>query len=199
MTLKDIILSTKDIEDGLYKEKSKFGGGTVEWDIRGQAQFAFLLDMGIQRHSRVLDIGCGPLRAGVHLIRWLNEGCYTGYDYNKSFVEAARQEIKVHSLESKKPTVHTITDFDCSGLGQFDFILVFSILQRYDLDVLDDFFEKTYKACIPSTLLYISHCNRQLETHGFKISRIFNTHDAFSEGWKTDKQKPFPICEYKMI
>lgn len=188
------MISPWEIKIGAHREV--LGGGPSEWNLRGTAQLDFLLDMGLQRHSRVLDVGCGPLRAGIPLIRYLNDGCYTGFDYNQCFIDGGRHEVKINYLEDKHPSLHTIKDFNCSGLGQFDFIIVFSVLQHYVLDQWKYFFETASTVSIPSTRLYISHCNQKLEASGFKITKRLHEHKAFSDGWKYSVEKPFPIYEF---
>jgi hypothetical protein len=42
-----------------------------KWDASGSAQFTTLLQLGLQRHHRVLEIGCGTLNLGRYLIPYL--------------------------------------------------------------------------------------------------------------------------------
>src|SRR5260370_29281117 len=44
----------------------------------GRRQLDALLEEGLRPESRVLDIGCGRLRAAYSLIHYLHPGCYHG-------------------------------------------------------------------------------------------------------------------------
>ena len=83
--------------------------------------------------SRLLDVGCGPIRAGVHFISFLNAGNYYGVDYNNSFIKAASLLIAEKGLSDQHPTLRVVSDFDFSALNQqFDFVNVFSVLNHCD-------------------------------------------------------------------
>jgi len=46
------------------------------WKDCRDFQINFLRKMGLKTHHQVLDIGCGPLRGGIPLIRYLDAGNY---------------------------------------------------------------------------------------------------------------------------
>src|SRR5205807_6035012 len=50
------------------------------WEEIGRLQFEFLTGNGLKPHHRLLDVGCGALRGGLHFIRYLDEGNYVGVD-----------------------------------------------------------------------------------------------------------------------
>ncbi len=52
-------LSTEDIDAGVHRD---FIGG--HWDLLGKLQLDFMRDQGLKPDQKVLDIGCGALRAG---------------------------------------------------------------------------------------------------------------------------------------
>jgi len=58
------------------------------WDELGRLQFDFLIAEGLKPDMKFLDIGCGCLRGGVHLIRFLQPGNYFGLDINESLLQA---------------------------------------------------------------------------------------------------------------
>jgi len=58
------------------------------WDEIGQLQIDFLVSQGLMPHHRLLDIGCGSLRGGVKLIRYLDAGHYAGVDLHESLINA---------------------------------------------------------------------------------------------------------------
>src|SRR6516164_2727494 len=68
---------------GLYRE---LVGGS--WDEIGQLQLDFLVARGLMPHHRLLDVGCGSLRAGVKVVRYLDPGHYAGIDLHESLLDA---------------------------------------------------------------------------------------------------------------
>ena len=99
------------------------------FDDAGRRQFVTLLNEGLNHESRVLEIGCGCLRAAYWLIRFLDAGCYCG-------IEPARQRVQYGleclflpgEVEPKRPRFEFNADFDLSVFGaRFDFVLAGSI------------------------------------------------------------------------
>ena len=78
------------------KHRNSVGG---MWDEIGGLQRDFVLGEGLTPDMRLLDIGCGCLRAGVHFVRYLNAGWeeqagYTAYTWNTSrYIESPGDEV----------------------------------------------------------------------------------------------------------
>jgi hypothetical protein len=85
------------------KHYSSFVGPTRQWDFMGATQFRLLTTLGLRENHRVLDIGCGSLRAGRLFIPYLNPGCYCGIEPNMWLVEdAVGSEIGPELIARKK-------------------------------------------------------------------------------------------------
>ncbi len=94
----------------------------------GATQFALLYALGIRQQHRLLDVGCGSLRAGRLFITYLEPGNYTGVDPNAWLVdEAIQHQIGRDLIRIKTPVFSTTDDFDFSELGTFDFVVAQSI------------------------------------------------------------------------
>ena len=75
----------------------------------GRDIYDMLRSRGLTEQSRMLDIGCGALRLGVHCIRYLQPGNYFGVDSDADSVSAGREyELRLHSLEDKRS--HLLVD-----------------------------------------------------------------------------------------
>ena len=98
-------------------------GYVEEWEQHGQAQFDYLTRHGLEPHHYLLDIGCGPLRGGVHFIRYLETGHYYGVEKNADVLETARGvELPRYGLADKQATLRADESFDFQALGQqFDY------------------------------------------------------------------------------
>ena len=59
--------------DGIF-----LGGPAELFETAGRKMLITLLSEGLTPTSKVLDIGCGCLRAGYWLIHFMDRGCYFG-------------------------------------------------------------------------------------------------------------------------
>jgi SAM-dependent methyltransferase len=98
-------------------------GYVEEWDEHGEAQLDYLTGQGLKPHHHLLDIGCGPLRGGVHFIRYLETGRYVGVDKNAAVLDAARDvELERYGLREREASLVAMENFDFPSLGRtFDF------------------------------------------------------------------------------
>ena len=108
----------------------------LPWAELGQLQFDFLVGRGLKPEHYLLDVGCGPLRAGVHFIRYLEAGHYYGIDLHAELLAAGRDvELPRHGLVDKRPVLTVMADFDFRKLDrQFDFALAQSVFTHLPLN-----------------------------------------------------------------
>jgi SAM-dependent methyltransferase len=101
------------------------------WDVIGPLQFGYLRDHGLAPHHRMLDIGCGTLRGGRHFIRYLEPGCYTGFDTSPQSIAFAKQLVVDEGLADRRPRLvvskrPTLDFADVAG-GRYDVLLAQSV------------------------------------------------------------------------
>lgn len=85
------------------------------WEEIGQLQFDFLLAQGLKPHHCLLDIACGSLRAGVHFIRYLDQGNYLGIDKEPGLIKLGiEQELGRETSELKRPEFVVSASFEFS-------------------------------------------------------------------------------------
>ncbi len=101
------------------------------WDAVGRLQFDYLVRAGLTPDMRLVDIGCGSLRGGVHFVPFLDRGNYFGLDLNASLLEAGWDvELGALGLHDRLPRDHLIADdrFAIGRFGvQFDIALAHSV------------------------------------------------------------------------
>ena len=110
--------------------KDKFLGVPVEgFEAGGREQLRYLLRAGLNPSSKLVDLGCGVLRAGYWIIRFLDPGGYCGIEPHPERLRIGIEEIlDPGTVALKRPRFHGNPDFDTSVFAEkFDFFLAYSI------------------------------------------------------------------------
>jgi 2-polyprenyl-3-methyl-5-hydroxy-6-metoxy-1,4-benzoquinol methylase len=198
-------LNEQQISGESYKEL--LGGGRKLWERRGRFQLEFLRARGLAPAHRLLDVGCGPLRAGVHFIGYLDPGNYTGIDCNDSFIRVANKTIKDNGLGGKHSIVTTLNGFNFTTLGQrYDYVMVFSVLNHCDDADQHLFFKNLGPVLNTNSQIYISHArwlrDSHLELAGLCVVERFesDTLDLQNRGWPAsyEQHRVAPIYELQL-
>jgi SAM-dependent methyltransferase len=127
-------LTPAEIAQGCHRDA--VGG---RWEEIGRLQLDFLIAQGLQPSDRLLDVGCGCLRAGLHFIRYLEPGHYFGIDRNASLLEAAgRVELARAGLADRRPHLLVNERFELGRFGQtFRFALANSVFTHLPLNAIE--------------------------------------------------------------
>ncbi len=105
------------------------GGPPDQFVEVGQRQLMTLLSDGLEPEHRVLDVGCGCLRAGVWIMRYLRPGGYRGIEPNRLMLGFGRQHVAGEQLlERAQPRFDHNDRFELDVFGErFDRVLARSI------------------------------------------------------------------------
>jgi SAM-dependent methyltransferase len=111
-----------------------------EWLKIGQLQFDYLVGHGLQPGDRMLEIGCGNLRAGRLFIDYLNPGNYFGIDISPEILLAAQQTLSESGLQAKVPHLMLVNDLKFAFLPaqRFTVIHAHSVFSHSPLPVIDE-------------------------------------------------------------
>lgn len=111
-------------------------GTSESWERLGKLQFDFLVGHGLEPHHYLLDVGCGPLRGGVHFIRYLEPVHYFGVDRRADRLKVGQDvELRLQGLTDKQPVLTPMDDFGFRRLGQtFDYALAQSVFTHLPLN-----------------------------------------------------------------
>ena len=125
----------------------------------GRDQVEFLLSRGLQPHHRVLDFGCGSLRAGVWLIHYLAPQRYYGLDAHRPSLEVGLgYEIPLHGLSPKRPRLLHSRRFEVDHFQtQFDWVMAFSVFNHLTTEQCEEAIERLVANLAPEGRLITSH------------------------------------------
>jgi SAM-dependent methyltransferase len=148
-----------------------FVGVREEYDLMGAMQFSVMCALGLRDGHRLLDIGCGSLRAGRLFIPYLAPGNYTGLEPNRWLVEEAiDRELGRELMALRAPTFLHNETFDVSGQEPFDFVLAQSIATHTGPEMTRALFGSIRDALAPSGVAAVTF--------------IHGPRDTGREGWE---------------
>ncbi|GAA2005407.1 class I SAM-dependent methyltransferase [Nocardiopsis rhodophaea] len=110
------------------------------WLALGKMQFDYLVSHGLQPGDRMLDIGCGNLRAGWWFIDYLDTGNYYGIDISPDILVAAQETLARQRLQAKLPHLTPVRDLTFTFLPDAHFRVVHahSVFSHSPLHVIDE-------------------------------------------------------------
>jgi hypothetical protein len=125
-------LSDAEIAQG--KHRQHVGGA---WDEIGRLQFDYLVGQGLRPEHRLLDVGCGAMRGGVHFAAFLEPEHYFGIDVNDRLIHAAKEvELPRAGLRDRVPArnLHVTDRFDAPFDTTFDYAVGISLFTHLPLN-----------------------------------------------------------------
>ncbi|BBA95243.1 hypothetical protein RVR_25 [Actinacidiphila reveromycinica] len=117
------------------------GSATMDrWLALGRMQFDYLVGHGLVPGDRMLEIGCGNLRAGWRFIEYLEPGHYHGIDISPDILVEAKGTVVRYGLQDKLPHLTLANDltFDFLPSGFFTVVHAHSVFSHSPLPVIDE-------------------------------------------------------------
>jgi len=117
-------------------------------------QFDYLAAHGLVPGMRMLEVGCGNLRAGRLFIDYLDPGNYWGVDISPEILRAALDTLAEYDLQAKLPRLFLVDDLKLAFLPDhaFDVVHAHGVFSNSPLEVIDE--------CL-------AHVERIMAAHGF--------------------------------
>ena len=139
-----------------------------EWLRHGQFQFDYLLGHELQQSDRVLEIGCGNLRAGRLFIDYLDPGNYYGLDISPDILLAAQRTLVEYGLQAKLPHLFVVSDLTFSFLpsSHFSIVHAHSVFSHSPIDVIDQCLAHVGRIMVPGAFFdFTFHKTEGTEHH----------------------------------
>ncbi|MGH8774169.1 MAG: class I SAM-dependent methyltransferase [Jiangellaceae bacterium] len=110
------------------------------WLALGKMQLDYLLEHGLRPEHRMLEIGCGNLRAGWRFIEYLDAGNYYGVDISPDILFDAQRVVAEHGLQAKLAVLTPVRDLTLAFLPDehFDVVHAHSVFSHSPLSVIDE-------------------------------------------------------------
>ncbi|UGY90751.1 class I SAM-dependent DNA methyltransferase [Streptomyces gobiensis] len=127
--------------DTAKSPESAVGSATHDrWLALGQMQFDYLVKHGLTPDDRMLEIGCGNLRAGRLFIDYLNTDHYYGIDISPEILLAAQETLVSHDLQGKLPHLTLVDDLRLAHLPEHHFTVVHahSVFSHSPITVIEE-------------------------------------------------------------
>lgn len=121
----------EEIRAGAHR---RFVGGN--YDSHGATQLRFLTEHGLRPEHCFLDVGCGSLRAGRHLVDYLQPGHYYGIDANVDLIQAGYDIEMSEEQRNRLPAGNLRANDRFNGdFGiQFDMAIAQSVFSHVSLN-----------------------------------------------------------------
>nr|WP_055501307.1 class I SAM-dependent methyltransferase [Nonomuraea pusilla] len=122
------------------------------WLAMGRMQFDYLVEHGLKPECRMLEIGCGNLRAGHLFIGYLHTGNYYGVDISPDILLAAQDTLAEHGLQDRLPHLTPVRDLKFAFLPDehFDVVHAHSVFSHSPLEVIEECFAHVGRVMKPS-------------------------------------------------
>src|SRR5690606_37765412 len=106
---------------------------------------------GLRPSDRMLEIGCGNLRAGRLFIACLDTGNYYGIDISPDILLAAQRTIVEYGLQDKLPHLTPVRDLRFEFLPEKHFTVVHahSVFSHSPLEVIEECFAHVGRILAP--------------------------------------------------
>jgi SAM-dependent methyltransferase len=127
--------------DAARSDEGAVGSHTHDsWLKIGQLQFDYLVSHGFKPGMRMLEIGCGNLRAGRLFIDYLDPGGYYGLDISPDILLAAQRTLAEVGLQEKLPHLTLVRDLKLAFLpaDHFDVVHAHSVFSHSPIGVIEE-------------------------------------------------------------
>lgn len=164
------------ISKGQRHSSLRAGNQLQDFDSKSQrltdSVFQNLIDLGLKKHHKIIDYGCGSLRIGKPLIEYLEPNNYTGLDVVDIFYLAALRMLDDDLVSLKKPQLAIISPevLKKTSKSPPDFIFSFTVTQHVPTDELGSYFTSVLSIMGPKTICWLHFIESEEITQNRAVS-----------------------------
>ncbi len=169
----------------IAEETGGFTGGPIHlFGEMGRFAFDSLKQNGLEKSNFVLDLGCGALRIGYWLVRYLDSDRYCGIEPERAYVEAGiKHAIGPELAAEKRPRFDHGEGFDFSVFGvKFDFVVARSIFSHASPKMIRRALESFRDNSTERGVMLASYKQTRADDGGADVVDAHNTDDGW--GWR---------------
>jgi SAM-dependent methyltransferase len=108
-------------------ERHSLVGPGKLWEMKRAFQIHFLQSVGQTSDQYLLDLGCGTLRGGIPIIKYLEPGHYYGIETREHVLREGKQELIDSGLQDRVPHLLHIDNLRGNLGTRFDMIWAFFV------------------------------------------------------------------------
>jgi SAM-dependent methyltransferase len=166
-------------------------GFEEQFDAMGEWQYKYILNTKeVNKKTKFLDVGCGTMRLGKHIIPYLNKNKYTGIDFNEQMVNLGIQkELNSNILKTKQPKFIFTDCFDTSDCAKQDFIWINAVFNHLKLTTIKTALQNLLKCSHTFTHLYFTYWE------GASSNFSNDVYDQNKRNHYHTKQEMLQLCE----
>ncbi|MCA3265841.1 MAG: class I SAM-dependent methyltransferase [Azospirillum sp.] len=139
----------------------------VLWEELGGWQLDALKAAGLQRHHRLLDVGCGAMRLGLKAVAYLETGNYYGVDAFVPYLKLARR-LAEREVPDRRFELLLSESFEFSRFGvTFDFGMAQSVFTHLSAEQCESCVAELRKAMAPGGVFVFTFLIGAPVTQGF--------------------------------
>lgn len=134
----------------------KHHGDVEEW---GRGPFERLVNFGLQPDHVVVDYGCGSLRVGRHVMRYVRPGAYWGLDITMRFIDEGRETIDPAQLDACRPNLGVIAPdtLERARAAGPDFVYSIAVLIHVPPEEMSAFWDDFMAVVTNRTAAYLTY------------------------------------------
>ncbi|MEM1142179.1 MAG: class I SAM-dependent methyltransferase [Pseudomonadota bacterium] len=182
----------------IEKRTGRYSGGPVKsFEAVGRDALATLLSEGLLPSHKLLDFGCGSLRLGYWLIRFLDEGCYFGIEPFRKGVEAGLELGIGEELQEFKRPRFSFSNENNFGVfdEQFDYVIARSILTHTAPGMLTSIL-KSFRTTCPAGVFLASYWREDSKSHYHTVPNRTSGIEAVGDSLDIDDQRFIAVVRY---
>lgn len=173
--------------------------GDKKWLAYGKLQFDYLTTHGLEPNHRLLEVGCGNLRAGWRFIEFLEAGNYTGIDISPEILLAARETVIERELRGKPPVTMLANGASLESLPSawFDVAHAHSVFSHTPLDVIEGYLSGMRRVLKPDGFFDLTYNRTDGETWDFLQEDYYFSLDTITATAADHGFETTPMTDWK--